>query len=140
MPRPYSADLRERVLLACERSAARRAEIARRYQVSEATVYNWLWQAREEGRRQAKPHRGGRPPRLDAPALAVLRELVIERNDATLAEHAERLAERTGRCVSPPVLCRTLKSLKLTRKKRRFGPPSKTAMRSPRSATSTGSR
>ena len=65
MPQPYSADLRERVLIACERGDGPQVEIARRFQVCAATVSNWRRQAREEGRRQPKPHSGGVPPRLN---------------------------------------------------------------------------
>jgi transposase len=146
MPRAYSADLRERVLAICERGEASQKEIARRFGVCPATVCNWRRIARLEGRRAAKPHRGGVRSRLDVPALAALRQLVTEDNHATLGEYGARLAERTGVRVSDPVLCAARKRLKLTRKKRRFGPPSRIcprsrpsasaiALRSPRSAS-----
>ena len=121
MPRPYSTDLRERVLAAGERREGTQAAIARRFSVSEATVETWLRQARQEGRRAPKPHAGGPPPRLMADALAVLRALVLEDNAATLQDYADRLAGRTGVRVSPPVLCRALQRLGLPRKKRLFG-------------------
>ena len=66
MPRPYCGDLRERVLLACEQGEGSRAAIARRFRVGESTIYTWLQVARTEGRRAAKPHAGGPPPKLDA--------------------------------------------------------------------------
>jgi transposase len=134
MARPYSADLRERVLRVCERREISRAEIAERYGVCEATVYNWLQQAREENRRAAKPHAGGPPPRLDAAMLVILGELVAEQRDATLAEYADRLAARTGVRVSLPVLCVQLRRLGLRRKKRRSGRASRIAPTSPRRA------
>jgi transposase len=134
MPRPYSVDLRERVLGACERGEASQVEIARRFGVCPATVSNWRRIARVEGRRAAKPHSGGVRPRLDAPALTALRALVAEDNHATLSEYAARLAERTGVRVSDPVLCEALKRLELTRKKRRSGPPSRSGPRSRPSA------
>jgi transposase len=122
MPRPYSADLRERALRACARAEASRAAIARRFEVAEATLYGWLKQAREEGRREAKPHAGGPAPTIDAAGLAVVRALVGEDGGATLEEYVERYAARTGRHVSPAVMCRTLRQrLGLTRKKRRSG-------------------
>lgn len=124
MPRPYSADLRERVLGACERGEGSQEEIARRFGVCPATISSWRRIARVEGRRTARPHSGGPRPRLAAPALAVLRELVAEDNHATLADYAARLAERMGVRVSNPVLCKALKRMKLTRKKRRSGPRS----------------
>jgi transposase len=54
---------------------------------------------------------------LDAAALEVLRQLVIEDNDALLREYRERLAERTGVTVSLAVICEALQRLKLTVKK-----------------------
>jgi transposase len=140
MPRPYSTDLRERALGACERGEGSQEEIARRFGVCPATVSNWRRIARVEGRRAAKPHSGGVRPRLDAPALAALRELVAEDNQATLVEYAARLAGRTGVRVSEPVLCQALKRLRLTRKKRRFGRPSRIGPRSWPSASATASR
>ena len=51
---------------------------------------------------------------------ATLAALVAERNDATLAEYADLLAERAGVRRSPSALCRALKALGLVRKKRRL--------------------
>ena len=42
MPGAYSADLRERVLLACEHGKLSRARIAKAFRVAESTVYRWL--------------------------------------------------------------------------------------------------
>ena len=109
MSQPYSADLRERVLVACEQGELPQVEIARRFQVCPATVSNWRRQEREEGRRAPKPHSGGVPSRLDAAALEVLRQLVAEDNDALLREYRERLAERTGVTVCLAVICEALR-------------------------------
>lgn len=125
MPRPYSTDLRQRALRACERGRLSRARIADLFGVGETTLYRWQQSARREGRREAKPPRGGPPPRLDAAALAALRVLVGEANALTLAEYVDRLGERTGARVSVSTLCQTLKRLGLVRKKR-FGPRSRT--------------
>jgi transposase len=133
MPRPYSADLRERVLVACERREGSRAEVARRFSVGVSTLHDWLRQARGEGRRAAKPARGGRPLLGGGEARAALEGVLAERGDATLAELADGLAARTGRRWSPSALCRALQRLGWPRKKRRSGPPSETAPTWPRS-------
>ena len=130
MPRAYSTDLRERALAACEAGEGRQSEIARLYKIGERTLSAWLRTAREEGRRAPRPPRGGRPP--VGGEAATLAGLVAERNDATLAEYADRLAERTGVRRSPSALCRALKALGLARKKRRSRPPSGTARTWPR--------
>ncbi len=140
MPKPYSADLRGRVLAACARAEVGRAEIARRFEVAEATLYGWLKQDREEGRREAKPHAGGPAPTIDATGLAVVRGLVEEDNAATLAEYVERYAARTKHRVSVALMCRTLRRLGLTRKKRRSGPRSGRGPMSPPSGRPTRSR
>src|SRR4051795_13731996 len=130
MPRAYSTDLRERALDAYEGSEGSQAEVARVYRVGERTLSAWLRTAREEGRRAPRPPRGGRAPLgREREALA---GLVAERNDATLAEYADRLAERTGVRRSASALCRALKALGLVRKKRRSRPPSRTGRTWPR--------
>ena len=116
MPRPYSTDLRARVLRACEGARVSRARLAALFGVGERTLYRWQQQARIEGRREAKPHAGGPAPRLRGAVLDTLRALVLEANALTLAEYGDHLAERVGVRVSVPTLCRTLKQLGLVRK------------------------
>ena len=113
----YSADLRERVLLTCERGRLSRAKIAALFQVAESTVYRWLQAWRREGRGAAKPHAGGPAPRLDEAAREKLRAIVAEANDLSLAEYAQKLRERAGVAASGPTVCRALQKLGLRRKK-----------------------
>ena len=117
MPGSYSRDLRERVLLACERGRLSRAKIAALFQVAESTVYRWLQTWRREGRREAKPYAGGPAPRLDQAALEKLATIVAEANDLSLAEYAAKLRERAGVAASGPTVCRALQKLGLSRKK-----------------------
>ena len=117
MPGPYSGDLRDRVLSACERGRLSRAKIAALFQGAESTVHRWLQTWRSEGRRAAKPHAGGPEPRLDAAALEELQAIVAEANDLSLAEYAAKLLERTGVAASGPTVCRALHKLGLRRKK-----------------------
>src|SRR6476659_981292 len=113
MPNPYSADLRERVLLADE-AGLPPAVVAQRLGVGRATVCLWPRQARAEGRRCAKPHGGGRARGIDAASEAILRALVAERNDRTLDDYRELLAVHSGGPqVSRPTLCRALRRLGL---------------------------
>src|SRR5690242_14450802 len=95
MPRAYSSDLRERALAACEAGDGSQSAVARRYRIGERTLSGWLKLAREEGRRSPGPRRGGRAPLGgEREALAAL---VAERDDATLAEYADRPRPCAGR-------------------------------------------
>jgi transposase len=86
MPLPYSADLRERVLVAHEQGEGTAAALARRFCLALNTVKNWVRAAASEGRRVAKPLGRGPAPRLGAAEREVLRQLVAADNHATLAE------------------------------------------------------
>lgn len=81
--------------------------------VGETTLCRWRQRARVEGRREAEPHAGGPPARLDAAALDALRALGAAANGLTLAGYAARLAERTGVRASAPTLCQSLRRLGL---------------------------
>lgn len=96
--------------MACEHGRQSRAEIPAQFRVGETTLYRWQQRARAEHRRQAKPHAGGPPPKLDAAALEALRQLATEAGDLTLAEHAGRLAARVGLKASGPRVCRALRA------------------------------
>ena len=119
MPRAYSLDLRTRVIAACEAGELTRAEIARQFDVAEATLYEWLHRWRVEGALGPRAQRRGRVSALD---FSVLRELVEEQNDRTLAEYAQAYEERTGRRYGIPRICTALKEIRLSRKGRRYAP------------------
>jgi hypothetical protein len=59
----YSTDLRGRVLAAVEAGESVEAA-ARRFAVGRSTAHRWVAAARDEGRRAAKPMRGGPAPRI----------------------------------------------------------------------------
>ena len=128
MPRPYSLDLRERVIAACDARELSRAEVAQQFRVSESTIYDWLQRRRDGESIAALPHAGGLISALDE---ELLRELVAARNDATLEEYAQAYEARTGRRYSISKLSRALKGLKLSRKGRRYAPRSSSSRRSP---------
>lgn len=118
MGRPYSTDLRERVLQACESGEESQAAIARRFQISESAVGIWLRQLYQEGRREPKPHGRGFRSILDDNDAAVLRSLVQEKNDATLEDYAQAFQDRTGEEISGSSISRALKRHGLVIKKR----------------------
>jgi transposase len=119
MPRAYSMDLRERLVAAWHEEHLSQALLAARFRVSAGTVSNWLRRVEATGSVAPKPHGGGRQPSVDAPGAGVLRALVGEQNDRTLAELGTLYRERTAVTLSRSALSRMLIRLGLGRKKRR---------------------
>jgi transposase len=117
MPRPYSSDLRRRVVAAALDGGQSREAVAVRFAVGRSSVYRWVEAAQSEGRLEAKPMRGGPRPTIRDDGEAALRRLVAADNHLSLAEYRDRLAEETGVRVDPWTVGRALRRLKLTRKK-----------------------
>jgi transposase len=112
--RAYSLDLRERVLAAVQAHEGSWRQLARRFRVSLTFVAGLVQQYRHTGDVAPKPHGGGHPPALEEATRQRLRQLVQEQPDATLAE----LRQQLGLSCSLMAVWRTLRQLKLTRKKK----------------------
>jgi transposase len=108
MPRPYSGDLRRRVVVAALEGGQSRNEIARRFVVGRSSVYRWIETAQAEGRLEAKPMRGASGPVIRDEAEAALKDLVKAENHLTLLEYRDRLAEETGVRVHPWTIGRAM--------------------------------
>ncbi len=91
MPRPYSMDLRERVVGAVEAGMSRRAA-ARLFDVSESAAVKWSQRLRATGSVAPSPMGAPRGSKLDLHE-ALLLALLEERRDITLAELQARLGE-----------------------------------------------
>jgi transposase len=112
--KPYSLDLRSRVIEAIQNQDGSLRQTARRFAVSVSFITRLLRRFRDTGSPAPKPHAGGQTPALAPPALARLQHAVAEQPDATLAE----LRTRLGLSCSLAALCRALQTLRLTRKKK----------------------
>ncbi len=121
--RPYSVDLRQRVVAACDAGDATREQVAARFSVSVSWIRDLLRRRRETGSIAPRPRGGGRTAAFDEAAATRLREAVRADPDATLAE----LAEAAGVACAPSAVHRALTRLDSTRKKSRGGRPSRTA-------------
>lgn len=84
MPKPYSGDLRSRVIAACDAGESPEL-VGPRFSVTPRTVYKWLSLRRETGGIAPRPSNPGPEPIL-APHVDTLRALVQDRPDATLEE------------------------------------------------------
>ena len=113
--KPYSKDLRLRVLAAVDRRMPK-AEVARVFGVSAPTVRRYLRLRRETGGVESKPVPG--PPARKGAALDVALPAQARANpDLTLAEHCELFEETEGVRVSTATMSRAFERLGLPLKK-----------------------
>jgi transposase len=115
--RPYSKDLRLRVLAACDRGMPRE-EVARVFGVSAPTIRRYLRLRRETGGVEAKPVPGP-PARKGAALESALPAQARSNPDLTLAEHCELFEEEHGIGVSTATMSRAFARLGLPLKKSR---------------------
>src|SRR5919201_1364934 len=135
----YSLDLRQKILRAYEQPLGSQRALAALFGVSQSFLEKLLQRQRTTGEITPRPHAGGRQPRCDAPALALVRQPVHEQPDATLEELCAQLQQRRGVRVSVATMCRVLQRLGLPRKKSRSMPPNATRRASSRPVPPTGS-
>ena len=115
--KPYSRDLRQRIVEAYEAFEGSVRELAQRFRVDPKTVQNYLNLKRETGSVAPRPHGGGPQPKLDEAGVQQVRTVVEEKNDRTHAEIAKELETRIQVKVSRATVWRALERLGITRKK-----------------------
>jgi putative transposase len=118
MVKPYSQDLRERVIAAVEDGELSRREAARRYRVSIASAVKWLQQYRRSGRLKARPMGGDRRSVLK-PVRDWLLKLAAKKPDLTLMAIATQLKNEHGIRADASMLCRFFKAQGFSFKKNR---------------------
>ena len=116
--KPYSTDLRQKIIEAKHKRNESIGQLADRFGVSYSFVRRLLKRYEAYSSVKPKPHGGGKPPLLNSQQIEILNQLVEEDNDATLQQLSFRLTEKTGIKVSIPTICRLLQRLELTRKKK----------------------
>jgi transposase len=112
--RPYSIDLRERIVAAIDRGEHSLRQIADLFSVNLSFLVRLLQRRRATGSVEPKPHGGGPTPKLDAAAVQRLLGLVREQPDATLRE----LRDRLGIPCHIATIARVLRRHGITRKKK----------------------
>jgi transposase len=106
MPKPYSLDLRGRVVDFVEDGHSRRAAAAH-FKVSVSFVVNLMKAVRTRGSFEPRPSGGRRHAKLE-PHRSFLLARVVEKADVTMPELAAELAAATGEAVDPASLSRWL--------------------------------
>jgi transposase len=117
--KPYSEDLRRRIVLAVEGGTSKSA-VARLFGVSLSSVKRYLRIAKQ-GVSLAPRKGGGRPPKIDQTAEKLLTEDVKERAAATVSERRRYLEHTTGKGLSDSSVKRLLKRLGFSRKNELWG-------------------
>jgi transposase len=118
--KPYSNDLRLRIIETIQENELTQPEIAGQFSVSLPFVEKLWHRFRTTGSYQAKPHAGG-VKRFLKDAEQVIREIVALSPDITLADLCERVSKATGKSeVTTATMCVELQRLNLPLKKSRF--------------------
>lgn len=125
MGRPLSMDLRARVVDAIGSGMSRRAA-ATRFGISAATAVRWAQLQRDGGSVASKPQGGDMRSRTTEAHAARIMAAYEATPDITLAELRESLAQ-DGIHLAVATLWRFFRRRRITRKKRRATPPSRTA-------------
>jgi putative transposase len=128
MPKPYSNDLRERVVAAVEGGLSRRRAAAQ-FRVAPSTVVNWMERARQTGSVAPGQMGGHRPRTIRGEHETWLGGRIRER-DFTLRGLVLELAER-GLEADYWAVWAFVHAQGLTHKKRRWSPASRAAPMSP---------
>lgn len=115
--KPYSSDLRQKIVESYEKQEGSIRQLARRFKVSPDCVRRLLKRFYTEGTIEPKPYTGGNQPLLKSEHLEILTTLVEEDNDATLPQLAQRLKAQTHLQVSGSTISRAITKLRLSRKK-----------------------
>ena len=116
--KPYSQDLRERVIVAIKAGKHSQARIAETYGISESTVEKWKRRWRETKSVAALPHAGG-PGRVLKSAGNFIRAEVKKQSDISLLELCERVLTEKGLTANDSMMSRELQLLRLPQKKSR---------------------
>jgi transposase len=113
--KPYSQDLRERVLRAVD-TGMPRADIVKSLAVSPATIKRYLKQRRETGHVKPKAI-PGRPAHKGVALQAGLLAQLEAHRDARLEDHCQQWEAEHGVQVSTATMSRAIQRLGWTRKK-----------------------
>jgi transposase len=126
MAKPYSQDLRDRVIDAVERGKLSRRAAARHYEISESAAIKWLERVERHGSREPVGHGGHRPSKL-MPHRDFLEAARAEKSDITLQALCDRLLAERGVTADTSMMSRFFRKIGVTFKKRPSSRASRTA-------------
>ena len=116
MAKPYSQDLRNRVIDAVRTGKMSRRAAARHYAVSESVAVKWLERVEREGSREPGGHGGHRASKL-MPHREFLEAARAEKSDVTLQALCDRLSAERGVKADTSMISRFFRKIGVTFKK-----------------------
>ena len=117
MAKPYSQDLRDRVIEAVETGKLSRRAAGRRYEVSESVAIKWLERLERHGCREPVGHGGHRASKL-MPHRDFLQAARTEKSDITLQALCDRLLAERNVKADTSMMSRFFRKIGVTFKKR----------------------
>ena len=121
--RALSLDLRERIVIACDRGDATQQQVAERFEVSLGMVKKLLKQRRRTGDLTVRYHACGPKPKIQPSHRMQLRALLVKKPDLTL----KQLRDAIDVDCTIQAIHYVLADMGLTYKKRPSEPANKTA-------------
>ena len=118
MQKPFSQDLRNRVIDAVRKDGTSCRAAGRRYEVSESTAIKWLERYRGDGLRGPVGHGGHRPSVL-MPHREFLEAARAEKSDVTLQNLCDRVRSEKGVKADTSMMSRFFRRIGVTLKERR---------------------
>lgn len=107
--KPYSQDLRQKIIDTHLKDKESIRKIAKRFQVSPSFVQKLLKNYHQTGKIDPKPRRGGTSPKLSTQQINVVKKLTKQHQDATLQELCDMLENKTGVQISRSTMSRITK-------------------------------
>jgi transposase len=128
--KPYSEDLRVRIVRALQEGGMSKSAAARLCEVSLSSVKRYARIA-DRGASLAPRKGGGRPPKADETARSLLEEDVKERPAATVSQRRRFLEYATGKALSDSTVGRLLKRIGFSQKNGVWGRQNETSGEEP---------
>ena len=115
--KPYSVDLRQKVIDAYNQPEGSQRQLAKRFRVSLSCIQDLLKRYRSDGTIEPRAHGGGRSASFSLEQRERVAQLVAATNDGTLEELSVQVEQHIRVRVSRATMGRVVQQLNLTRKK-----------------------
>jgi len=112
--KPYSQDLRQKIIEAYYNQEGSQRQIAQRFCVSLSFIQNLLKRYRNSGTLDPRPHGGGQSSKLNPDQMRLLAQLVRENQSLTLEQLCHKLELAIGVKISRATMGRIIKKLNLS--------------------------